>query len=358
MSLFGLLPYNDEEERRRRMVLPGISPNKPPILPRPISRPLEPRDMPRGPLPGADPSALPDDAPRLSRPEALAQAKHTYMADTPGRGKSAILNALRGFVGGMATGGGLGAGLGGALAGGAYGAIDPRGARAARFEMEERPRVLERFALEDVDEERQRRQAAGALDAEYKQAQIDKLRQPAPLPRPRPPVRSDRGLYDPDAGRIIPGTEPLPKPQPPTAAEQTIDPDDDLSVEEKADASYQGKGGDQYVLKTLPARTRQILTDGTVTEEGAVDAEGNIIPGKTTRQADADEIEAAQQAWDRAIARQRKVDLDYTRGHIRSKVLRGRKGQPAKSSAATPLRSKPQRGRTAISVQEAEDLLR
>jgi hypothetical protein len=129
-------------------------------------------------------------------------------------------------------------------------------------------------------------------------------------------------------------------------------------VEEKADASYQGRGGDKYVLKTLSPRTQQIIADGTVTEEGAVDAEGKVIPGKTTRQADPAEIEAAQQEFDRAIARQRKVDLDYTRGNIRGKVLSGRKSSGAKPQGAKPSQSKPLRGRTAISVQEAEDLLR
>lgn len=64
--------------------------------------------------------------------------------------KSGLQNAARGFFSGLASGG-LAGGLGGAAAGGAYGAIDPRGVRRQQFETQEKPKILERFALEDKD---------------------------------------------------------------------------------------------------------------------------------------------------------------------------------------------------------------
>lgn len=166
-------------------------PRKPPVLPNPPA----PRPLPAP----APPNALygrhmgPSLAPRPSRRQELAEMKDAYAATNPGRLKSGLMNALRGFAGGMASGGGLGAGLGGAVAGGAFGAIDPRGAREAEFEAYEKPQILQRFAMDDAEENARRdaqmdaiRMQDIAAGVDLKQAQAAKARQPAIAKPPAP----------------------------------------------------------------------------------------------------------------------------------------------------------------------------
>lgn len=192
MPLGGLLPYDDEEERRRR----GL-PLPPPALP-PSPTPLPTR---------GNPDTLPSPMPSLRPPgrgEQINEARDVYMLGTPGRGKSAAKGALQAFLGG---GGLLGAGLG-AISG----AVDPRGLREQEFNTRVRPQILERFSLEDADRAAAQAAEDRQLNSAYRTAQIGELNRRGILepPKPRQPIRSDRGLYDLDAGRIIPGTEPLP----------------------------------------------------------------------------------------------------------------------------------------------------
>lgn len=133
------------------------------------------------------------------------------MRGTPGRARSALTGALEGFAGG--------GGLIGAITGAAGGAISPRRLRERQFNQQVRPELMEQFAFEDADIAAERHAQQNALNNEYRRAQIGELesqayknRLPPPAPRPRQPIRSDRGLYDPEAGGIITGTEPLPPP--------------------------------------------------------------------------------------------------------------------------------------------------
>jgi len=142
------------------------------------------------------------------------------MRGTPGRLKSFGLGALDAFT--------HGGGLAGALTGGIYGAADPRGLREQQFNQRRRPQILEQFGMEDTERATQRQAGIDEQNAQYRQAQIGELESQAyknrlPPPAPRP-VTSPRGLYDPAAGGIIPGTEPLPRPETPSY-QNIVDPD-------------------------------------------------------------------------------------------------------------------------------------
>lgn len=205
MPLGGLLPYDDEEELRRRkpiMLQPPRDPNAPPELPEP---PARPRMLPP-PSPEIPGGAMPSPASRRpGRAAEVAEARDVYMQGTPGRGSS----ALTGFLQGLGRGG-----IGGGIAGAATGAISPRTVRRQQFRQEIQPQIAERFAFEDQERAAQRQAEQDALNDEFKRAQIgatNRSNLPRPLPPPRP-VSSPRGLYDPTSGGIIPGTEPLPAP--------------------------------------------------------------------------------------------------------------------------------------------------
>lgn len=203
MPLGGLLPYDEEEERRRRMLTPGFNP----ALPEPVEAPRMPlstgRPVDTPPPPARLPS--PSIAP-LGRAEELDMRKDFHMRETPGRGRSALTGALEGFLGG--------GGLLGAIAGGVEGAVAPRRRRERQFNAEVRPGLLDRFAMEDQEAGRIRQAEEDEINRQFKTAQIGELNRrnlPEP-PKPRSPISSPRGLYDPEAGGIIPGTEPLPPP--------------------------------------------------------------------------------------------------------------------------------------------------
>lgn len=214
MPLGGLLPYPDEEEERRRRGLPPEVPRRPtPLMPPdvlPEAGMGEPAPLPTRGNPGALPSPMPSLRPP-NRGEQIYEARDVYLQGTPGRGKSALTGALRGFLEG---GGLLGAGMG-ALSG----AVDPRGLREDEFNRRVRPQIVDRFAIEDADraavtaaEDRQLNNAYRTAQIGELESQAEKNRRPTILPPPRP-IISPRGLYDPAARGIIPGTEPLP-PQP------------------------------------------------------------------------------------------------------------------------------------------------
>lgn len=174
-----IFPYDNEEERRRRMLTPGINGSLPEIaLPK---RPLAP---PAG-MPGAIPAPdynPPDMAPP-SRYQRLQAEKQGYMRGTPGRGKSALTGALEGFLGG--------GGLVGAATGAVYGAAAPKQFRERQFEQYKKPQLLEQFAYEDADRAAARQAEQDVLNNQYRTAQIGELesqayknRLPPPAPRP------------------------------------------------------------------------------------------------------------------------------------------------------------------------------
>jgi len=146
-----IFPY-DEEERRRRSLTPGINPNapSPPRLPE-ISMPRRVSPPPMTNIPGDV------EMPGSTNPApSMGEARDVYLKGTPGRGKSALLGALRGFAGG--------GGLGGAITGGIYGAADPRGLR----EMEFNQRVMPRIREEEAYQGQQR--ALGLQEQEHRMA--------------------------------------------------------------------------------------------------------------------------------------------------------------------------------------------
>lgn len=202
-----IFPYDDEEERRRRMLTPGINPNAPPPN-IPTSRPLPPPGIPGGAPSGGmlGPGPIEPPAPALTRGSQMYNARADYLQDTPGRGKSALKGALQGFL--------SGGGLAGAATGGIYGATDPRELREMEFNQKVRPKLLERFAYEDQDRAAQRQGQEAAIEGEYKQAQIGALnRSNLPAP-PKPPGYSSAaglGIYNDQTGQI---TTPAPPPQP------------------------------------------------------------------------------------------------------------------------------------------------
>lgn len=363
-----ILPFFDDEERKRLALTPGIGGNLPDV-----EMPRRPGILsgPRGPgapsrMPGAPPpSPLPETAiperlpmatpgmlPRpamsgnptiapLSRPERLKMDEDTYVNAAPGRWKSGLLNALRGGLQGLATGGGLGAALGGAISGGALGAINPRLAQRANYQQNIRPQILGEFAAEDAERAAMQAGEDRQLNNAYKTAQIGALnRQNMPqAPKGNDYQYSPLGIFNTRTGQVT--TAALPKP--PTANDPKLDiePSSGKSYKQIAIDSYNNRGGDDYVLARMPARTQQIIKKGTVMMDGA------------ETQASPEEVEAALKEFDRAKDRQLKIDIDYTQGDVRGRALGARNGGQAKPVARTG-----QPGRRAISVQEAADLLK
>lgn len=205
MPLGGIFPYDDEEERRRRLMTPGINPNAP-RLPD-TSTPNRPMLPPPSGIPGG--MGMPR-TPRPSRGEQVNEARDVYLQGTPGRGKSALKGALQGFLGG--------GGLAGAVTGGIYGAADPRGLREMEFERKVQPKIMRGFGLEDQERAQARQAEQDALNAQYKTAQIGELESQAyknRLPPPAPPDMfenaSGLGIYNKRTGQVA---TPAPPPQP------------------------------------------------------------------------------------------------------------------------------------------------
>lgn len=132
--------------------------------------------------------------------------------------KQTAISALAGAARGFATTGDVGGAIGGAAAGGAGSLINPQAGREFVFDSLHRPELERREARERAERDRAvadilNRAKLDDLRAttEERRAQAEKLRRPE---APRSPIRSDRGLWDPATGGIIPGTEPLPKERP------------------------------------------------------------------------------------------------------------------------------------------------
>lgn len=380
-----IFPFLDDEAKRRRFLtpgingelpeavnpkpLPGITPNIPPSTPTmmpgrsyPSSLPEAPEARPlpalinsggappTGPMPGPLPAPIALTPP--SQLERYRAEKESYLRDTPGRFKSGLLGALKGGLQGLASGQGLGGLVGGAIAGGGFGASDPRGLREQQFETAMRPKILERFAMENEERAQQAAGAKAAMDQVMNQAQLANMQsqidervnagrradQELRFKENQPRVYKPGDYVADPRGREKAFQVPI-TPKSPTSAELATDPDDGSSVEEKARASYEARGGDSYVYDRLPERTRRVLEDD----------KGAYGPA---------EVAAAQREFDNARNRQWQADLSYTKGAIRSKVL-GKRGdlRNATSPGYVPQR-KGQPGRTAISVSEAAELLK
>jgi hypothetical protein len=262
--------------------------------------------------------------------------------------KTVAQNVLRGAA--MAAGSArpgedpLGRALGGALTAGAGSAINPQAGYEFAFDVGQRPRMEAETARERAEKDRMIAEIfnQAKLDdlratTEERRSQAQKNRLPTREPRPTPAWRQVVGpdgqpiLVDMNAPEnrrkvftsYVKPADPK-SPAPPTAAELAVDPESGMSVEEMADASYNTRGGDRYVFDRLPARTRQILSTG----KNAVDG--------TTRNATQAEIDDAQKEFERAVGRQRKTDLDYTRGVIRRKRVGGSRNKASASASSQP----------------------
>jgi outer membrane lipoprotein SlyB len=208
----GALNPNEEE-------LDPYNPDTPPALP-----PAAP-STPPAVRPYSAPPALPMPRERQSRYGELEEARDVYKQGAPGRKKSLLLGALRGGLQGLASGGGLAGGLGGAIAGGAAGGISPQGLREQEFNERILPKIQERFRMEDLDAAMNRQADLDQQNAALNQVKIGQLESETDLnrarangvrfPRPerQPLVNTGRGVYDPVAKQIIPGTAP-PEKQP------------------------------------------------------------------------------------------------------------------------------------------------
>jgi hypothetical protein len=240
--------------------------------------------------------------------------------------KNSLGNAALGALRGITTTGSLGGALGGALAGGVGATISPLRGKEAIFEAFQAPGIRAGIEKRQAEDELRRKQALDDLkrqeaeaDIRLKDAQRIKTLTP-PLTRPRTPqlklgknretgeVRYFDPL-DPAQATMFEPTQ-FQRPQAekkPSSAELGVDPDSGLSAEEMARASYENRGGDQYVLSRLPADVQQIINTGKVIRDGK------------ERNATSEEMKNARAELDRAIKRQLDADMQFSKGHIRSK---------------------------------------
>jgi hypothetical protein len=192
---FPLFLGYDETRRRRALTPPNLPvPNRRPMSSAPALPPV-PRTMPgaappiASPLPetgtpnglpmrtSGAPGAIPGPAsqgsapPPLPRQDQMQLEKANYLAKAPGRLKSALVGGLRSFGPGLASGG-LAGGLGGLAAGALYGGIDPRGLREQQFNEQEKPKIYERWGLEDAETARQTATERAARENMMAEAQI------------------------------------------------------------------------------------------------------------------------------------------------------------------------------------------
>ncbi len=292
--------------------------------------PIAPEVVERPPLRAEAPAVAP------SFIDPIEQARGAYEAQVPTTTKGRILEALKtaglGFLQSASRdpNNPIAAGIGGAAAGGLISGISPKTGRGYQFETLQRPVLEDQLRRREAQRQQQRQAEADALkyqetqaDIELKRSTAEKNRRPAP-PRAVSPLRGRPGdvFLDPTTRQVV--TQIPSQEKPPSAAELTIEPTSGKSAEEIAEDSYQGRGGDQYVLGRLPAATRQLIEKGTFTQDGQ---EYSASP---------EQIASAQRALDDAIKRQRATDLQYTRGSIRSRRLGGKSKQGAQSGISRP----------------------
>lgn len=171
--------------------------------------------MPPGP-PGVEMAAPVSEA-RQGRLAEIAEAREVFLAGPKtSRAKSALMGALRGLGQGLATGGGLGGALGGAIAGGGFGALSPRAAMELEFTERVKPRILDRWAVEDETRALGMSAEDRALANEERRARIANMNRQN-LPQPRQPTFGNApglGIYDQSTGQVTtpaPPREPTPR---------------------------------------------------------------------------------------------------------------------------------------------------
>jgi hypothetical protein len=294
---------------------PGLRPRPapPPTLPDiyPITPPFNP-SAPAGIPGGVAPPPAPYKRPQ-GRYDEVTEARDTYLKGATRR-RSGLLGALQGGLQGLATGG-LGGALGGLVGGGLAGAVNPRGQREQEFNAKVLPKIGERWMYEDMDRANAAANAKAQQEGAYNQARMANIYSEISSRKTRDEIERERleqsgarpiivspgqTAYDPKNRRPIFSLPAAPKG--PTSAELGVDPESGMSFEEMAEASYQGRGGDQYVFSKLPQRTQRLIN-------GEID---NPDPA---------EVAEANRTYQAAIKQQRDTDLRYTRGHIRAKRI-------------------------------------
>lgn len=379
MPIFGLPFTLDDNERRRRIAEQALSTGAfprgaltPPINPdSPAPRPLPSLGIPggdRATIPGVPgPSSLPETISprgvmlsattgipggerasipgvRQSRPptrvEELAEMKDAYVAGAPGRFKSGLVNALRGFAAGVGTGGGLGAGLGGALAGGAFGAINPRGAREMEFERFEKPKIFERFGMEDQEKAARMAAEKGLREEAMQRAQIANVQ--SQIGSRAAADALNQRKFDLESGRPIIG-----KP-----GDMGFDPKTRARVFEVPTAEKPPTVDEVAAALTAEEGTIEEVSQGSLRgrleslKQRLTPDELRIVEGRTMKDDAPETIARAQAKWQKIQNDEFQSIRRDTGERRKAKVSQrrfGRKGQP---------------GRTAISVSEAADLLR
>jgi len=363
MPLFGLPPYDDEEERRRRSLTPGINPNlpnlptrKPRMLP-PPRLPETPRTMPGPPPPSSlpelatprpvpMPSGIPGGMPppainRQSRYGELKEAEGGYLKGTPGRFKSAALGALGGLGRGIASGQGLAGAIGGALGGAVYGGVNPRGQRKMEFNERIRPQIFERWQFEDIDRAQQAASAKAAADAAMQRAQMANIESQIGSRSAASTLNQSRFDYESNKPFNVPAGATainLRTWQPILTA---TDPRQGNMTADQASAALTAEQGTVEEVSQGSLRGRLESLKGRLSAD-----EKRIIEGGVTTNDSPTAIAQARARWQKIQEDElnsiRRDTGERRKAGVTNKRF-GRKGTP---------------GRTAISVKEAADLLR
>ena len=262
-------------------------------------------------------------------------------------GGDILMNALAELGQGIASGQGLGGGLGNAAASALGTIINPQAGAERRFDREQLPRIQQQQQQQERDEDRQRAIAMQQVQQQRQQSQgiedqarAELLRAQASqvgIPKPRtvdlaPMVLPDGTTVlvdknDPgNAGREY---RPFVRPEkPPSALEAQRNAEQEReasegSVEQIAGDSYSARGGDAYVRSQLPANLREILDNGTT----------------KGRKATTEELADAQDYEEKAIARQKRADLDYTKAEARKTASKMAVGKRPGAASAGGTRS-------------------
>lgn len=147
------------------------APAMPPMVRPPIAT-TEPAPNVPGGVVGAGPIVGPQ-----TRAEEMQEARDVYRnGPTPtgfgARLKGALLPALAGALKGYGATGDIGGAIGGGLARGAVAGFSPRTERGMEFEEQIKPKILERYGLEDQQAAANAAAQQAQLEQEYKRSQI------------------------------------------------------------------------------------------------------------------------------------------------------------------------------------------
>ena len=270
--------------------------------------------------------------PEPTRYDELQEAKNAYLQKTPGRGKSALLGAVRSFLGG--------GGLVGAAMGAAGGAIDPRGLQEQEFNRKIRPQIYERFGFEDQDRAMQVAAVKAAAERAVQQAQIANIGSEIRS-------REDTSALN-NRKQVFAEGQPLNVPKGATAIDRrtgrpiytSVDPAQGAMTADQANAALTSEQGtvEEVSRGSLQGRIEGLKQRLTPNEQ-------RLVFGGATRDDSPAAIAAAQSRWQKiqddelnSIRR----DTGERRKTEATQRRYGRKGTP---------------GRTTISKIESENLL-